>query len=515
MTHNPVHTADTPARAPIPGRQSPERTSTDAAPHSVGASPHRRLTADIAVIGGGSGGLSVAAGAAMLGLKVVLFEKGEMGGDCLNTGCVPSKALLAAARAAHDARNTGRFGVEVSGVHVDWPHVRAHVSGVIDQIAPVDSQERFESLGVTVIREHARFAGKDTIVSATTSVKARRIVIATGSRASAPPIPGLDTTPYLTNETIFSVAERPAHLVILGGGPIGMEMAQAFVRLGANVTVIEKDRALARADRAHAARAVEILRAEGVNILEGHAATRISKEAGGVSVIATSGETHQETTITGSHLLVALGRTPVMDALDLEAGNVAHDRSGITTKPNLRSVSNGRVWAVGDIAGQGQFTHLAGFHASVFVRNALFKTRFRADSTPVPAVTYIEPEIAQIGLTEDEAREKYGDDVSAASFLFHENDRAIAERSTEGEVKYVIRKGRIIGASIFGESAGDLLHIPALAMTAGLKVKDLTSMISPYPTRGEATKRAASKHFESLVFGKSARRLVGLLQRIP
>ena len=475
----------------------------------------RKLKADLVVIGGGSGGLSVAAGAAMLGLDVVLYEKGEMGGDCLNTGCVPSKALLAAAKAAHAARSAGRFGVDAGEVRVDWTRVRAHVSGVIDQIAPVDSQERFEGLGVTVIREHARFADRDTIVSATTSVRARRIVIATGSRASAPPIPRLSTTPYLTNETIFSLPERPEHLIILGGGPIGMEMAQAFVRLGARVTIVEKDRVLARADRGHAARAADILREEGVTLLEGHAATGVSGEGAAIAVTVNDGATGAAKTITCSHLLVALGRSPVMEGLDLDRGGVVHDRSGITTKANLRSVSNSRVWAVGDIAGRGQFTHLAGFHASVFVRNALFKSRFRADSTPVPAVTYIEPEIAQIGLTEAEAREKHGKGISTAAFPFHENDRAIAERATEGEVKYVIRKGRIIGASIFGEGAGDLLHIPALAMTAGLTVKDLTGMISPYPTRGEATKRAASKHFESLVFGKSARRLVGLLQRIP
>jgi pyruvate/2-oxoglutarate dehydrogenase complex dihydrolipoamide dehydrogenase (E3) component len=472
----------------------------------------RTLTADIAIIGAGSGGLSVAAGAAMLGLKVVLFERHKMGGDCLNYGCVPSKALLAAAKTAATVRESGKFGIKTSAPEVSWEAVKAHVQGVIDTIAPVDSQERFEGLGVTVIREAARFADRNTVASDTVRVKARRIVIATGSTAAIPPIPGLADVPFLTNETIFSVAEKPNHLIVLGGGPIGMEMAQAFVRLGSQVTLIEQGRVLGRADAEQARMAADIVRAEGVTLLEGHSAKSVSGQAGAITVHAE--HNGQGVTVTGTHLLVALGRRPVLDGLNLEAAGVTHTRAGITTKANLRSVSNPRVWAVGDAAGRGQFTHLAGFHASVFVRNALFKSRFSADAWPCPAVTYLAPEIAQIGLTEAEARKKHGDKVSVGRFAFHENDRAIAERHDHGDARIIVYKGKILGASILGDGAGDLIQIVALAMSNGLGVRALTSYIPPYPSRGEIVKRAASAHFQPLVFGAGARRLVGLLQRI-
>ena len=471
--------------------------------------------ADLAIIGAGSGGLSAAAGAAMLGLKVVLYERHEMGGDCLNYGCVPSKALLSAAKAAAEIRGASKYGVSAGDPVIDWDQVKAHVRSAIDTIAPVDSQERFEGLGVTVIREHAKFADPKTIVSETTRTRARRIIIATGSTAFIPPIEGLADTPYLTNETIFSLGAFPEHLVILGGGPIGMEMAQAFTRLGARVTVIEMGRALARSDADHAAIAVEAVRKEGVTILESHKAVRVSQQDGQIMVHAQAGEQGDETVIAGSHLLVAVGRRPVLESLDLEAGRVEIDRAGVKTDAGLRSVSNRKVWALGDAAGRGQFTHVAGWHASVFTRRALFKQGTKADSLPVPAVTYTAPEVAQLGLTEAEAREEFGDSVSTSSFPFHENDRAIAEGKTLGEAKLVIRKGKILGASIVGEGAGDILQLVSVAMSNGLKAQALTNFISPYPTRAEVVKRAASAHFTDLVFSKKSQTLVGLLQRIP
>lgn len=478
-----------------------------------GGAPEQDLKADLVIIGAGSGGLSAAAGAAMLGLNVVLYEKGEMGGDCLNYGCVPSKALLSAAKAAQDARTASKYGVTVSDPVVNWESVKAHVAKTIDTIAPVDSQERFEGLGVTVIREPAKFADKKTIVSATTRTRARRIIVATGSTAFIPPIPGLDSTPYITNETIFSLPEQPQHLVILGGGPIGVEMAQAFRRLGSAVTMIEMGRVLARADADHAQIALKHLREEGVTILEGHKAVKVSGGEGSVSV-ETEAENGQKT-VTGTHLLVAVGRSAVTEGLDLEAGGVEYDRSGVKVSDKLRSASNRRVWALGDIAGQGQFTHLAGWHASVFVRRAFFKQFSKASDLPLPAVTYVQPEVAQLGLTEAEAREQYGDSVSVSHFAFDENDRAIAESKTDGEVKLVIRKGKLVGASVVGEQAGDIIQLASVAMSNGLKVQALTNFISPYPTRAEAVKRAASAHFTDTVFGPGAKRLVGLLQRIP
>lgn len=473
----------------------------------------RTLQADLCVIGAGSGGLSAAAGAAMLGLKVVLFEKHEMGGDCLNYGCVPSKALLSAAKAAHAPDEAARYGVQIAPARVDWEGVKAHVRKTIETIAPVDSQERFEGLGCTVIREAARFADRNTVVSDSVRVKARRIIVATGSRAFVPPIPGLADVPYLINETIFSMPALPSHLVVLGGGPIGLELAQAFSRLGAKVTVIEMDRALARADAAHAALAVDALRSEGVTILEHHKAVRVSGGIGAVAVHALGPK--GETSVQGSHLLVALGRRAVLDGLDLDKGGVDHSPGGITVGDTLRSKSNPRVWALGDAAGREQFTHVAGWHASVFIRRAFFKQASTAASLPVPAVTYTSPEIAQIGLTEAEARTKYGDGVKTSAFPFHDNDRAIAEGKTAGEAKLVLHKGKLIGASIAGDGAGDILQLVSVAMSNGLKLTALTNFISPYPTRAEVVKRAASAYFTPSVFGKPARTLVGILQRIP
>jgi pyruvate/2-oxoglutarate dehydrogenase complex dihydrolipoamide dehydrogenase (E3) component len=473
----------------------------------------QKLKGDLIVIGAGSGGLSAAAGAAMLGLNVILYEKAEMGGDCLNYGCVPSKALLTTAKYAQTARESAKFGVTSGAPVVDWEGVKAHVQKAIDTIAPVDSQERFEGLGVTVIREHAKFKDAKTIVSETTEATARRIIISTGSTAFIPPIPGLSETPFITNETVFSLPEQPKHLIILGGGPIGMEMAQAFNRLGTKVTVIEMGRAMGQADADHAKIAVDAIREEGVSVLEGHKAVQVSGSEGAVTVETESEDGNQS--VTGSHLLVAVGRRAVMDGLELEAGNVAYDRSGVQVSQKLRSVSNPRVWALGDVAGKGQFTHLAGWHASVFTRRAFFKQGSKADDLPLPAVTYVAPEVAQVGLTEAEAREQYGESVSVSTFPFHENDRAIAEGKTLGEAKLVIRKGKILGASIVGDGAGDIIQLVGYGMSNKLGVQSLTNFISPYPTRAEIVKRAASAHFTPTVFGKASRTLVGLLQRIP
>lgn len=470
----------------------------------------RTINADLVVIGAGSAGLSVAAGAAMLGLNVVLYEQHKMGGDCLNYGCVPSKALLSAAKSVSDIRQASKYGVTVSDIKVEWSEVKKHIEQAIKTIEPVDSQERFEGLGVTVIRESASFADPETIVSETTSTRAKRIVIATGSQAFIPPIKGIEKVEYLTNETIFSIDVLPKHLVILGGGPIGIEMAQAFIRLGSNVTVIDLAGILPRSDQEHAKIISESLRNEGVEILENQSIEKVSRNKASVSVWLKD----RKDPIKGSHLLVATGRKAVLEGLDLEAGRVDYDSSAIKVSERLRSKSNPRVWALGDVAGQGQFTHLAGWHASVFVRRAYFKQSVTASSLPLPAVTYVQPEIAQIGMTESSANEKYKN-VSTSIFPFGENDRAIAEGKTAGEVKLVINKGNVIGASVIGEGAGDIVQLIAVAMSNKLKVQALTNYISPYPTRAEAVKRAASAHFTDFVFGPRMKRLVSILNRIP
>ena len=471
----------------------------------------KKLKADIVVIGGGSAGLSTAAGAAMLDLKVVLFEKGEMGGDCLNYGCVPSKALLSAAKYAQSIREASKYGVSAGEPVIDWQAVKAHVQKAIDTIAPVDSQERFEGLGCTVIREHARFKDANTIESGSVEVKAKRIIIATGSTAFIPPIPGLSDTPFVTNEEIFHLPELPKHLLILGGGPIGMEMAQAFRRFGSDVTVIEMGKVMGRSDPDHVAVAAGQLEREGVNILEGHKATMISQIDGAITVDMETEAGHKS--VTGSHLLVAVGRKAAISELNLEAGKVDHDGRHISVGQTLRSRSNKKVWALGDVAGLGQFTHQAGWHASVFTRRALFKQRTKADSLPPPAVTYTSPEVAQLGLTEAEARAQYGDAVKTTSFPFHENDRAIAEGKTLGEAKIIVKGSKILGAHVVGEGAGDIIQLVSVAMSNNLKLTALTNFISPYPTRAEVVKRAASAHYTPVVFGSKMKRLVSILKR--
>ena len=468
-----------------------------------------RITADLAIIGAGSGGLSVAAGAAQLGLKVVLFEKGEMGGDCLNFGCVPSKALIAAASDAHAMRAGGARGVSSTGVEIRFADVVAHVTRTIATIAPIDSQERFEGLGVRVVREAARFESHDTVVSASLTVKARKIVIATGSTAAIPPIPGLASISFLTNETVFSLTELPERLLVIGGGPIGMELGQAFQRLGSEVVIIDAAAPLGREDSDASSAVVQQLIADGVEL---HANARVvAVEAGPEIVIEIAGEQKR---LRGSHLLVALGRKPSIGSLALEKAGVAFDEKGIRTDKSLRS-TNKRVYAVGDAAGRGQFTHLAGAHASLVVRRAIFGLPVNADRMVVPRVTYTDPEIASIGLSETQAREKHGSNVRAITLPFAENDRAQAEGDTRGFARLVTSsKGKILGATLVGRHAGDHIHFWSLVMSANVKLSKITGAVMPYPTRGEINKRLAGLWYVDALFSKRTRWLVSFLKHI-
>lgn len=467
------------------------------------------MDADLAVIGAGSGGLSVAAGAAQLGLRVVLFEKGEMGGDCLNYGCVPSKALIAAASAAHEARHGARLGVEAAKVTVEFPQVMAHVHAAIAKIAPHDSQERFEGLGVTVVREAARFLDPRTVGSSSLRVRARKIIIATGSSAAVPPIPGLDQVPYLTNESIFELTEAPSRLIVLGGGPIGVELGQAFRRLGSEVVIVEADRILGREDPAAAAVVVDQLCADGVQLMAGCKAVRV--EAGPTLVVQTK---DGETRISGSHLLVAVGRTPALDQLDLPAAGIERDRNGVVTNKSLRS-TNRRVYAVGDAAGRGQFTHLAGAHAGLVVRRTIFGLPVDANALATPRVTYADPELAAVGLSEAEAREAHGNDIRIEVFDFAGNDRAIAEGDTRGFGKLITTaKGKVLGVTLVGRHAGDHIGLWALVLSAGLKLSQVTGMIAPYPTRGEISKRLAGQWYTPTLFSPRTRKVVSVLKRL-
>jgi pyruvate/2-oxoglutarate dehydrogenase complex dihydrolipoamide dehydrogenase (E3) component len=465
------------------------------------------IETDICVIGGGSGGLSVAAGAVQMGAKVVLLEGHKMGGDCLNYGCVPSKALLAAGHKAHETAQSA-FGVQGHPPAPDYAAAKDHVQAVIAEIEPVDSQERFEGLGVHVIRAFGRFISDTEVQAGDDTIKARRFVIATGSRPFVPPIPGLDDVPYHTNETIFDLRDRPDHLIVIGGGPIGMEMAQAHRRLGSQVTVLEGDKALGKDDPEAAAVVLATLRAEGLEIVEGAKASRISGSEGAIKV-----ETEDGQSFDGSHLLVAVGRQVNVDKLDLEKANVDYDRRGVKVDAGLRS-TNKRVYAVGDVAGGFQFTHVAGYHASVIIRPMLFGLPAKARNDHIPWATYTSPEMAQVGLTEAQAKAEHGDKVFIAKAEFHHNDRGIATGQTRGFAKVMVVKGKPIGATIVGPQAGELIQIWSMAIANKMKMSAVAGMIAPYPTLGEINKRAASAYFSPKLFESGiVKKVVGFVQK--
>lgn len=464
---------------------------------------------DVAVIGAGSAGLVVAAAAAQFGQKVVLFEKGEMGGECLNSGCVPSKALLAAAKAAQAHRASDSFGIAGHEPGVDFAAVMDHVHAVIATIAPHDSQERFEKLGVTVVRGAAKFIRPQTIDAGGAAYEARRIVIATGSRPAVPPVPGLESVPYFTNETIFSNRVLPHHLIIIGGGPIGLEMAQAHRRLGAQVTVIEAFDPLAKDDPELAAIVLETLKAEGVIIKSRTAIEQVERSAGGVRVMLAGGER-----IAGSHLLVAAGRKPNIEGLNLEAAGIASTAKGITVDHLLRT-SNRHVYAAGDVAGGLQFTHVAGYQAGNIIRHVLFRLRPRQRTDHIPWVTYTDPELAQVGLTEAQARARFGKSISVLRSPFAGNDRAVAEGKIKGLVKVIAaRNGRILGVSIVGAGAGDQIAMWALAMAQKLKVSAIAGTVLPYPTMADAGKRAAVSHYAGLAGSSLTRAAISALKML-
>ncbi len=467
-----------------------------------------KIDTDLLVIGAGSGGLSVAAGAVQMGADVTLLEGHKMGGDCLNYGCVPSKALLASGKAAHKANHTHDFGIADSSPQVDYAAAKDHVHDVIGTIAPHDSVERFERLGVRVITEYGEFIDAKTVRAGDHEITARRIVIATGSSPFVPPIPGLDTVPYETNETLFDLREKPDHLLIIGGGPIGMEMAQAHLRLGSKVTVIEGAKAFGRDDPECAAVVLDALKSEGLDLAEDALADTISGEAGNITVTCKDGRS-----FTGSHLLMAVGRKPNIDKLNLDAAGIQTTKTGIKVDDGLRA-TNRRVYAIGDVAGGLQFTHVAGYHAGIVIRSALLSLPATAKTAHIPWATYTAPELAQVGLTEAKARDIHGDTLEVARFTYAENDRAIAERQTTGLIKLMVVKGRPVGVSIAGHQAGELISLWSMVIANGFKMKHVASMVAPYPTIAEINKRVAGAYFSPRLFDNPMlKRVVGLVQR--
>ena len=466
------------------------------------------LNVDLCVIGAGSGGLSVAAGAVQMGASVVLIEKHKMGGDCLNYGCVPSKALLAAGKHAHAHRSGAAFGVAAHEPEVDFAAVMDHVHDVIAGIAPHDSVERFEGLGCTVIQDAGRFVDAQTVEAGGKTIKARRVVISTGSSPFVPPIPGLEDTPHFTNETIFDNRERPSRLIVVGGGPIGMEMAQAHRRLGSEVVVLEGGKPLGKDDPEITAIALKRLKEEGLDIREGAMAEKVEKTAEGVRVHLKGGDT-----VDGSHLLMAVGRKPNVDGLELEKAGIKYTNRGIEVNDKLVT-SNKKVFAIGDVTGGLQFTHVAGYHAGVVIRNALFQMFWAKSSTAhIPWVTYVDPEVAQVGMTEAEAKSKYGSGATVLRWSLEENDRARAERETEGLVKVMLNGKTIVGASIVGKGAGEMIQMWAYAVANKQKIGTVAGYVSPYPTYGEAGKRAAGQYYVPSLFSEKTKKVVRFLAK--
>jgi len=473
------------------------------------------LKPDLCVVGAGSAGLSVAAIAAAFGVEVVLVERAAMGGDCLNVGCVPSKALLAAGHAAQAVRDAGRFGVTAGDPQVDFGRVRGHLRGVIAAIAPNDSVERFTAMGVRVVQAAARFTGPRTLAAGDVTIEARRFVLASGSQPAAPPIPGLAEVPFLTNETVFDLAQRPERLIVIGGGPIGVELGQAFRRLGAEVVVVEALRILPREDPEMAGVVERALLAEGVEIKLGARITRVEGRDGRIRATLTQGERTE--VIEGSHLLVAAGRRPVTEGLGLESAGIAFDAAGITVDRGLRT-TNRHVYAIGDCAGpQGgalKFTHVANYHAGLVIRSALFRLPVKVDTAAIPRVTYTDPEIASVGLTEEEARAAQGS-IRVLRWPVAENDRAQAERRTGGHAKAIVTaRGKILGCTIAAPGAGDLIVPWSLAIAKGMKAGDLAGLVFPYPTLSEVSKRASVEFLRPKTQNVWARRFIAAARRL-
>lgn len=494
---------------PSPAPVTAESVQGKAAGSSV-ALAGEPLAADICVIGAGSGGLAVATTAAAFGRKVVLVEKHRMGGGGL-AGSIPSKALVAAARRAHALRTADVFGIAAVDPQIDLRAVQSHVKGVISAVAPNDSVERLTGLGVRVILGAARFLDKRTLLAGDYRITARRFIVATGSSPALPDIPGLDTCPYLTNETIFDVDRKIPHLLVVGGGPIGLELAQAHLRLGSRVTVIEADRVLGSDDPEATAVVVKALRAEGLDIREGAKIERVESMAGYIRAHVST--VHGTETIDGSHILIAAGRVPNVSDLNLTAAGIRTGPQGIVVNRGQRT-SNRRVYAIGDVTGGPRFSHVSAYQAEIALRRALFWLPAKFDPAIIPWVTFTDPELAHVGLTEDQAREQK-QKINVLRWPFSENDRAHVEHQTLGHIKVVTTpKGAVLGTTIVGPSAGELIQLWALAVARKLHISAIAGYVAAHPTFGEIGKRAAVRHYAALPAKTTVRKLIDFLARL-
>ena len=444
---------------------------------------------NLVVIGGGTAGLVTAVGAAGLGAKVALIEKHLLGGDCLNVGCVPSKAIIRAARAVAAVRAVADFGVHVPpGWTTDFGKAMERMRRLRADISPHDSATRLSAAGIDVFFGAGRFTAPDAVEVGGQTLRFARAVIATGARAAAPPIPGLQEVPYLTNETLFSLTELPRRLGVIGAGPIGCEMAQSFARLGSDVYLFDAlHGVLPREDAGAGAVVRNALARDGVTVLCCGQDLRLVRDPGGIRMRVDSHSQGYDVAV--DQVLVAAGRAPNTEGLGLEAAGVAFDRKGVTVNDRLQT-TNPRVFACGDICSPYQFTHAADFKARIAIQNALFMGRARVSSLIIPWVTYTSPEVAHVGLYEEEARKK-GIEVETFTQELSKVDRAILDGETEGFVRVHVRKGtdRIVGATIVAAHAGDLIGELVLAMRSGLGLKTIGAAIHPYPTQAEAIRK--------------------------
>ena len=441
---------------------------------------------DLIVIGAGSGGLSAAPFAAKLGARVALLEKYKPGGDCLYTGCVPSKALIKVARVAWEMRRAADYGLEPWQPSVDLGRVNAHVQEVIQRVYQFESVERLTDEGVEVVTGAARFLDSHTIRAGDRTLRGKHFIVSTGSRAAIPSIPGLKETGYLTYDDLFHMTELPEHLLVLGAGPIGMEMGQAFRRLGSRVTMFQRSkRLLTMADPDCSDTLAEVLREEGVRFHLGAELDQVEKVDGRI-LITTGGDR-----IDGDALLVAAGRKANVEGLDLEKAGVAYGPRGIPVDEHLRTNQH-HIFACGDVLGEQQFTHYAAMQGYVAVRNALLPYKGVGVFERVPWTIFTDPEVARAGLTEPEARERYGDEVRVTRWANERIDRAQTEEDLHGFIKVIHKpNGEILGAHIVAERAGEMIHELILAMERGLKLGDLSGVIHVYPTYSTGTQQAA------------------------
>lgn len=464
------------------------------------------LTPDFCVIGAGSGGLSFAAGASQMGTSVVLVERAKMGGDCLNSGCVPSKSLIAAAQSGHTIRTSSQFGWLIDTPKINFKKVYDHVQRVIAAISPHDSVERFEGLGVKVLPEEGHFKDDKTFETKTHLIQAKRFVLATGSHPFVPPLEGLSQIPYYTNETIFSLQELPEHIVIIGGGPIGVELAQAFHRLGSQVTVLEAFKVLPKDDPEMTSKLKGILIQEGIDLQEN--AKIISVQPQGKKIkITYEDETSKPHQILATHVLVATGRRPTLENLNLEAAHINFSSKGIEVNSNLRT-SNARVYAIGDCVGGLQFTHVANYHAGLVIKNSIFKLNAKVQTTAIPWVTYTDPELAHVGFLESQLQEK-NISYKVLTLDFDDNDRAQTERRPDGTIKVLVSpKGKILGATILGLSGGELIYPWVIAIQNKLKISAIANSIAPYPTLSDINKRIAGQFYVDRLFSSRTKKIV-------